>query len=236
MIEETLELEESNVIELKQPKKPLYYTQRLSKITHLFNQPKYLIQLTELFINTASDKELFDFVQGLVNLPISYPKGFTRDFAIGVIDKLKIENPNLLTEFGLGLLLNWSKTSKDIGFVLKDDNLHCMFMFQEDEPEMSGYIIFGLRGTHIEKARAAAVFLKLWHNNYQRHWYDKGYRFIWANSFTPHGKNFINHAGKKEPKHVFFSRQANHAVRYNGAIQWLHDYKWDLKKKYGAAK
>jgi hypothetical protein len=232
---DNLEFEEieSNVIALKQPKKPLYYVQRLSKIAHFFNQPKYLIQFCEIYINTASDKELFDFIQGMVNLPISYPQGFTRDFALGVINKLKTDNPNLLAQFGKGLLLGYLKTSQDIGFIFKDENIHCMFMFNEDEPELSGYIIIGLRGNHIEKARAGATFLKFWHNSYQRYWYDKGYRFIWANSFTPHGKTFISHAGAKEPKHVFFSRQANHAVRYNSKIHWFMDYRWDLKKKYG---
>lgn len=229
---ETIEQEESNVIELKQPKKPLYHIERFSKISHLFSQPKYLIQIVELYINTASDKELFDLVQCLANLPISYPKGFTRDFAVGVIDKLKLENPLLVANYGLGLIQKYAEISKDIGFVVKDDNLHCLFMFHEDEPELSGYLILALRGSHIEKARAAAIFLKLWHNGYQRYWFDKGYRFIWANSFTQKGKEFINHAGVKEPQHVFFSRQANHAVRYNGRISWLHDYRWDLKKKY----
>jgi len=226
--------DESNVVELVQPKKPLYEIKNFKKIVHLFSQPKYLIQLVELYISTASDKELFDVMQSLANLPISYPDGFTRELAVSVIDKLKAENPVLVANYGLGLIQRYAEISKDIGFVLKNDNLHCLFMFHEDEPQLSGYIIIALRGNQTEKARAAATFLRLWHNEYQRYWFNKGYRFIWANSFTPKGKEFINHAGAKEPQHVFFSRQANHAVRHNGRISWLHDYKWDLKKKFEA--
>ncbi len=224
--------EESNLVEFKQPK--AYSIRPFKKVAHLFNQPEYLLQIVDLYLNIISDRELFNMLQSLVNLPISYPKGFNREFAIGVIDTLKTENPALLASYGLGLIQKYAEISKDIGFVFKHNQIHCMFMFHEDEPQHSGYIIIALRGTQQERARAGATFLKLWHNEYQKHWYDKGYRYIWANSFTQKGKDFIRHAGAKEPSHVFFSRQANQTVRYNGKYPWLHDYRWDLEKKYGS--
>jgi hypothetical protein len=133
----------------------------------------------------------------------------------------------------LNLLIGWSKECLDIGFVLKNNKtLHCFFAMGEDEPEHSLYFQLALRGTDVEKARAAASFCRLWHNGYLRYWFDKGYRYIWANSFAPKGKEFINQVGAKEDKHIFFSRQANKTVRHNGVYQWVSDARWDLKKKF----
>ena len=212
---------------------PLYQTARAYKIMHWFNQPKHLISLVDLFINTASDLELFALVKNLTNLPIAYPRGFVREFAIGVIEELKKENPMVLADYGLGLLQQWANASLDLGFMIKEDEIYGLFMFQVDEPEWSGYLQFALRGSDIEKGRAAAAFTKLWHNGYLKHWHDKGFRFIWANAFTPKGKDFINQVGAKEDKHVFFSRQsANKSIRWNGKYHWLMDARWDLKKKF----
>lgn len=239
MMEELQEIdniqEESNVIDIKKPKRPTWYLERYINIPHLFTKVGYLHQIVDLYCETASDKELFVCMKSLSpNLPVSYPEGFTREIALNVIKNLKVENPVLVANYGIGLLNEYARISQDIGFVFKNNQIHCMFMFHEDEPKHSGYIIIALRGSQIEKSRAAASFLKLWYNSYQRHWYDKGYRYIWANSFTPKGKEFIRHAGAKEPNHVFFSRQANHSVRWNGKYHWLMDYRWDLEKKYGS--
>lgn len=225
--------EESNLIEFKAPK--LYSIKPYKKVVHLFSQAEYLHQIVDLYCETASDRELFTCMKSLSpNLPVSYPEGFTREFALNVIKTLKAENSLLVANYGVGLLNEYARLSQDIGFVFKNNQIHCMFMFHEDEPQHSGYLILALRGSLIEKKRAAGSFLKFWYNSYQRHWYDKGYRYIWANSFTPKGRDFINHAGAKEPKHVFFSRQANNSVRWNGKYQWLMDCRWDLEKKYGS--
>jgi len=240
--------EENNIVEFKKQKSFTYTVHKLNKIAHLFNQQEHQIALVELFINTASDRELYDLVISLTqkvlgydhngqpvieNLPIAYPKGFSREFAIGIIDKLKVEQPERVANYGLNLLVGWNKECKDIGFVLKNNNsIHCFFAMGEDEPNHSLYFQLALRGTEIEKARAAVSFLRLWHNGYLRYWFDQGYRYIWANSFTPKGKEFINQAGAKENKHIFFSRQANKTVRWNSVYHWLSDARWDLKKKF----
>jgi hypothetical protein len=225
------EVEQSNVISFKKPK--IYTIHRLDKAAHLFNHLENQIAIVDLFVNTASDHELHQLVVNLSNLPLPYPKGFNRDLATEILNKLKLEQPALVANYGLNLLTAWVKESKNIGFVLKNNQtIHCFFMMIEDEPNHSLFIQIALRGTHIEKTRSACSFLKLWHNGYLRYWFDKGYRYIWANSFTPKGKEFINQAGAKEDKHIFFSRQANKTVRYNGSYHWMMDARWDLKKKF----
>jgi hypothetical protein len=231
-LEESLQ-EETNLVEFKPKKKKHHYEIiKYQKLIHLFNQPEYLIQLADLHLNVCSDMELFQYVQTVSNLPIDYPTGFYRDFGLSVIEKISRENPMLIASYGQGLLQGWLNEYHDIGFVMKEGNIYGALMFGINEPKHSGYINMMLRGNHTEKSRAGARITKLWHNGYLRYWHDKGYRFIFANSFTPKGKEFISHVGKRESPHIFFSRQTNRDVRFNNKYHWMFDYKWDLKKKF----
>lgn len=251
-VEELEEIEEAvNVVPLIKSNARAFTVKKLDVIINWFNEQKHLISLVDMYINTASDQELYSLLITLTTkivgydhhgqpltetMPISYPKGFNREFALGVIDKLKIDNPKLIADYGIGLLQAWARDSMDIGFIVHDGELFGGFMLIEDEPGYSAFLQLILKGSRIEQTKAALAFLKLWHNGYLRHWYDKGFRFICATAFTQKGKDFINRAGAKEDKHVFFSGQANQPVRYNGAYPMKMDARWDLKKKFQGKK
>ena len=236
---EALEFAEDNIVELKKPfARKSFYIQPLrqwKKIQEELSQPEALIQLVELFFNTASDYELYkEIVKGMCNLPLGYPGGFTREIAWSAFEEIKKNNPQMLYVYGTALLNKWIEMSRDVSFVIDNGELKGFIAFIEDEPQHSGYIEVSVRGSQQDKVQAALSIDNFFRMIYLKHWYDKGYRYIWANAFTPKGKEFINHVGRKESEtHVFNKRDQNKTVRYNGKYHWLMNARWDLFRKFG---
>lgn len=227
---------EEKVIDFKKPFKHTYEMKPLNRMFNDFqNDARLFIQFSELQDTVATDYQIYEKICHLMNFPIPFDEGFTRELGLGMLKKLKEENPASLMQHGK-YLVDQCLNLKDCSVVLKEGEIFGVLRVSEEEPGTAVTVQLALRGEDIQRGRAAAALTKLWHNGYINHWYKKGYRFIWANAFSPEGKRFLKAVGEKEDPNVFSFVDAHRLVRFRNKLHSTFNAKWDLKKKYEAKK
>jgi len=228
--QEIPETETNKALSLKKPRKK-YRVYPFQEVRHLLMEPKNLEAITELYINTTTDKELYTFIVEQTGVPCPYGEGVEmRAVAMNVYGKI---SPQAKQEFGLAFLQEYMRIYSDINFVIYDGEIHGVICFSELEPNFSGFSLYSVRGTVKEKARAVIELTKFWNALYLKHWHEKGYRYLTMCGFLPKAKEILRKITKDEKKGVFAGSGLASPVLYNGVIHWYQHYRYDLNKKYG---
>lgn len=199
----------------------------------LFSE-KGLMAVIDLFFAHARDIELYrGIIKQMADLPIGYPHGFKRELAFNVLEEIKKQNPQYLIEYANGLIKNAIATTKDLGFVVSEGKIIGSISFTEEEPEHSGFLQASTIGTADQKLIAALSIDKFFRMVYLEHWYNKGYRYIFANALGQKAKEFIRHVGRKEDNpYVFHSKDMHSTSRFDGKYPRIMSARWDLKQKF----
>ena len=201
----------------------------------LMYKKENLAAIAELHLNSADDKELFEFTKPFLGLGVSYPEGFDYERSLKIIELLGID---WLALQGKSLFDSSKEIYKAQGFIIKltEKEIVGNFAVQEIEPKLSARILIDLKGDEKQKAQIAVAMTKFWNESYAKTLYEHGYKYITATALTDKNASLMRHIAKHEKKTGsdagFYICGTGDIRRYKGEVLKETWYIFDLAKKY----
>ncbi len=157
------------------------------------SQEKNWLYCAELFLNSATDLELFNFLANYYPR-LSYDDSFSRPLAASLINLLP---PEQLTGEGQKLLQAWLKIYIEPHFVFAGQDLVGMFGLQEMEPRASARLLIDLRGSKTVKSKSAIFMLRHWVEVYSNTVLSLGYKALTVSAISEAQNSLIQAAQKR---------------------------------------
>lgn len=213
----------------------------MQETAYLMNKKENLAAIAELHLNSADDKELFEFTKPFLGLGVNYPEDYDYERSLKIIELLGID---WLALQGKSLFDSSKEIYKAQGFIIKltEKNNETFqeivgsFAVQEIEPKLSARILIDLRGDEKQKAQVAVAMTKFWNESYAKTLYEHGYRYITATALTDKNASLMHHVAKHEKKTGsdagFHICGTGDIRRYKNKILKETWYVFDLAKKY----